>query len=330
MGYLKRKRLLLEYGYKNEAAQIQALLHESCISSGERRYGMKKKWKKGIINIYYLPALVLFGVFVIYPLLKGIQISFTNWDGFSQKYSNVGLRNYETLIHDSHIKTTLINTVIYGFGSTLLQNILGLAYALFLNRKFVGRNVARAVIYMQAMVASLIMGYMYYFILQYDGGALNDIMQMLGLEAVDWLSNGRRAVILITLINSVQFVGVSMILYLAGLQGISTSYYEAAELDGAGFWQKFCYITWPLLIPAVTSSVMLNLIGGLKLFDIIQSLTAGGPGFASHSLATLVSYTYFRGQNAGYSATIGIFSFILIMIVSIVLMKYFSKKEGNV
>ena len=296
----------------------------------ERSERMKKKWKKGIINIYYIPALLLFGGFVIYPLLKGIQISFTNWDGFSQKYSNVGLRNYQTLIQDGHIRTTLVNTIIYGFGSTLLQNILGLAYALFLNRKFAGRNVTRAVIYMQAMVASLIMGYMYYFILQYDGGALNDIMQALGLEAVDWLSNGRRAVILITLINSIQFVGVSMILYLAGLQGISSSYYEAAELDGAGFWQKFRYITWPLLIPAVTSSVMLNLIGGLKLFDIIQSLTAGGPGFASHSLATLVSYTYFRSQNAGYSATIGIFSFILIMAVSIVLMKYFTKKEGNV
>jgi len=290
---------------------------------------MKKKMKQGIINIYYIPALVLFGVFVIYPLLKGIQISFTNWDGFSQNYSNVGWKNYQTLIKDGHIKTTLINTVIYGFGSTILQNILGLAYALFLNRKFAGRNVTRAIIYIQAMVASLIMGYMYYFILQYDGGALNDILHLFGLESVDWLSKGSRAVILITLINSVQFVGVSMILYLAGLQGISTSYYEAAELDGATFWQKFRYITWPLLIPAVTSSVMLNLIGGLKLFDIIQALTAGGPGFSSHSLATLVSYTYFRGQNAGYSATIGIFSFVIIMIVSIVLMKYFTKKEGD-
>ena len=142
---------MLEYEYRGVTAWIQVLLQESGINGMERREGMKKKWKKGIINIYYIPALLLFGVFVIYPLLKGIQISFTNWDGFSQKYSNVGLRNYQTLLHDSHIKTTLANTVIYGFGSTLLQNVIGLAYALFLNRKFAGRNVARAVIYMQAM-----------------------------------------------------------------------------------------------------------------------------------------------------------------------------------
>ncbi len=314
-----------------------ALRHENAgggLPPSQRRkgnkIGMKKKVKKNIINIYYIPALALFGIFVIYPLLKGLQLSFTNWDGFSQNYSNVGWRNYQTLFKDANIKTTLINTVIYGFGSTLLQNVLGLAYALFLNRKFAGRNVARAVIYVPAMVASLIMGYMYYFILQYDGGALNDILGVFGLEAVDWLSKGSRAVILITLINSIQFVGVSMILYLAGLQGISSSYYEAAELDGASYWQSFRHITLPLLLPAITSSVMLNLIGGLKLFDIIQALTAGGPGFASHSLATLVSYTYFRGQNAGYSATIGIFSFVLIMAVSIVLMRFFTKKEGDV
>lgn len=286
-----------------------------------------KKWKRSIINIYYIPALLLFGIFVIYPILKGIQISFTNWDGFSQNSKNIGLANYITLIKDPHIRSTLINSLIYGFGSTLLQNIIGLGYAVFLNRNFRGKNLARAIIYVPAMVAPLIMGYMYYFILQYDGGALNDLVMLFGMEAKDWLANGKTAVGWITFINSIQFVGVAMIIYLAGLQGISTSYYEAAKLDGASFWQRFCYITLPLLTPAITSAVMLNLIGGLKLFDIIQALTAGGPGFASHSLATLVSYTYFRGQNAGYSSTIGIFSFVLIMLISILFMKYFNRKE---
>jgi raffinose/stachyose/melibiose transport system permease protein len=118
-----------------------------------------------------------------------------------------------------------------------------------------------------------------------------------------------------------------MIIYLAGLQGIPASYYEAAEMDGAGSWKKFRYITFPLLTPAITSSVMLNLIGGLKLFDIIVALTNGGPGFATHSLATLVSHTYFRGQNAGYSATIGIFTFLLIMVISVLVMSFFNRKE---
>ncbi len=287
----------------------------------------KHKAKNSIINIYYIPALLLFCIFVIYPLIKGLGISFTNWNGFSQTQKYVGLRNYKTFLTDPNILIALRNTIVYGFGSTILQNILGLAFALFLNKRFLGRNITRVIIYLQAMVAPLIMGYMYYFILQYDGGALNDLVKILGFEAVDWLSKGKTAILLIIFINTIQFVGVSMIIYLAGLQGIPASYYEAAEMDGAGPWKKFHYITFPLLTPAITSSVMLNLIGGLKLFDIIVALTNGGPGFATHSLATLVSHTYFRGQNAGYSATIGIFTFLLIMVISILVMSFFNRKD---
>lgn len=287
----------------------------------------KQKAKNSIINLYYIPALLLFCIFVIYPLIKGLRISFTNWNGFSQNQKYVGLRNYKTFLTDPNILIALRNTIVYGFGSTILQNILGLAYALFLNKRFSGRSITRVIIYLQAMVAPLIMGYMYYFILQYDGGALNDLVKLLGFEAVDWLSKGKTAILLIIFINTIQFVGVSMIIYLAGLQGIPASYYEAAEMDGAGSWKKFRYITFPLLTPAITSSVMLNLIGGLKLFDIIVALTNGGPGFATHSLATLVSHTYFRGQNAGYSATIGIFTFLLIMVISVLVMSFFNRKE---
>lgn len=287
----------------------------------------KHKAKNSIINIYYIPALLLFCIFVIYPLIKGLGISFTNWNGFSQTQKYVGLRNYKAFLTDPNILIALRNTIVYGFGSTILQNILGLAFALFLNKRFLGRNITRVIIYLQAMVAPLIMGYMYYFILQYDGGALNDLVKILGFEAVDWLSKGKTAILLIIFINTIQFVGVSMIIYLAGLQGIPASYYEAAEMDGAGPWKKFHYITFPLLTPAITSSVMLNLIGGLKLFDIIVALTNGGPGFATHSLATLVSHTYFRGQNAGYSATIGIFTFLLIMVISILVMSFFKRKD---
>ena len=218
----------------------------------------KKKAKNSIINIYYIPALLLFCIFVIYPLIKGLGISFTNWNGYSQTQKYVGLRNYKTFLTDPNILIALRNTIVYGFGSTILQNILGLAYALFLNKRFLGRNITRVIIYLQAMVAPLIMGYMYYFILQYDGGALNDLVKLLGFGAVDWLSKGKTAILLIIFINTIQFVGVSMIIYLAGLQGIPASYYEAAEMDGAGSWKKFRYITFPLLTPAITSSVMLN------------------------------------------------------------------------
>lgn len=141
------------------------------------------------------------------------------------------------------------------------------------------------------------------------------------------MNNGSRAVIIMTLINSLQFVGISMVIYMAGLQGIPGVYYEAAAIDGVSGFQAFRSITLPLLTPAITSAVVINLIGGLKLFDIIMALTMGGPGYSSHSLSTLITNQYFRAQNAGYSAAMGIGTFLLIMFISNVTMRYFDKKE---
>ncbi|MGL5694750.1 MAG: carbohydrate ABC transporter permease [Peptostreptococcaceae bacterium] len=285
------------------------------------------KNKKAAMNLFYLPAIILFLVVVIYPLIKGVMFSFTNWNGFSQSYKFVGLDNYKRIITDENVRLALFNTIIYGFGSTLFQNVLGLGYAILLNAKFRGRGLARTIIYLPVMIAPLIMGYIVYFLFQYNGGAFNDILIILGKEPIDWLADGQRAVIIMTLVNTIQFVGISMVIYLAGLQNIPQMYYEAASVDGISSWNKFRYITLPLLMPAITSSVIVNLIGGLKLFDIIQALTAGGPGFSSHSLSTLVTHTYFRSQNAGYSVTIGLFTFVFIAIVSNLIMKYFDSKE---
>ena len=118
-----------------------------------------------------------------------------------------------------------------------------------------------------------------------------------------------------------------MVIYLAGLQGISDMYYEAAAIDGVGKWAQFRYITLPLLMPAINSSVTINLIGGLKLFDIIMAMTSGGPGYDTHSLSTLVHRTYFGSENAGYASAIGLVAFLLIMVVSNTVVKYLDKKE---
>ena len=123
----------------------------------------------------------------------------------------------------------------------------------------------------------------------------------------------------ITIVNSIQFVGVSMIIYLAGLQTLDQSVMEAASLDGASGWKKFWNITLPMLQPAFTTSVVLNLIGGLKLFDIIKVLTNGGPGYATNSISTYISSMYFDAQNAGYASALGVFLFILIAIITYLL-----------
>lgn len=279
------------------------------------------------MNTFYIPALILFAIFVIYPLGKGIFLSFTNWNGYSRNYRMVGLRNYVRMFTDANVGRAFMNTIIYGAGSTLIQNVLGLGFALLLNQKFRGRAATRTLVYLPVMIAPLIMGYIMYFFFCFDNGAMNDIMALFGKKAVDWMANGNRGVFIMTMINSLQFVGISMVIYLAGLQGIADMYYEAAAIDGVGTWQKFRYITLPLLMPAISSSITINLIGGLKLFDIIMAMTAGGPGYDTHSLSTLVHRTYFGSENAGYASAIGLVSFVLIMILGNIVEMYLAKKE---
>ncbi len=286
-----------------------------------------KRQRRTMINLFYIPAIILFCGFVVYPFLQGIRLSFMNWNGYSQNMKFVGLKNYIRLFQDANVKTAFVNTLIYGVVSTIIQNILGLAYALFLNIKFKGRTVVRTIIYMPVMIAPLIMGYIMYFFFQYDGGAINDILIWLGKEPVDLLVNSNAAISIIVIVNSLQFVGVAMVIYLAGLQNVPAMYYEAAMLDGANFWERFRHVTLPLLMPAISSSTILNLIGGLKLFDLVMALTSGGPGFSTHSLSTLVTNQYFSAQSAGYASAIGIISFVLIMVISNVVTKYFDKKE---
>jgi ABC-type sugar transport systems, permease components len=275
----------------------------------------------------YAPAMLLFGAFVFYPLLSGVQISFTDWNGYSQHYSFIGLDHYRKLFRDPNIRTAFVNTLIYGIGSTIVQNVWGLAYAMLFNRKFAGRTVARAAVYLPVMISGLIMGYIWYFMLQYSGGALNDAMAAFGLAPVDWLADQRRAVSLILFITSIQYVGQAMVIYLAGLQTIPRMYYEAAEMDGVRAWSRFRRITLPLLAPAIITNVTLKLIGGLQLFDLIMALTSGGPGFSTHSFSTMINYLYFVSQNAGYSATLGIALFLSIMTITVVVNRYLYRKE---
>lgn len=279
------------------------------------------------LNLFYVPALLLFAVFSLYPLISGMSLSLTNWNGYSAHKAFVGFDNYARLLTDEVFRTALLNTFVYGVGSTLIQQVLGLGLAVVLDRIVRGAAVLRAVIYLPVMVSPVVLGTMYYLIFRYNNGALNDLRALFGGTPVAWLADSTAGVTIIVLVNSLQFVGISMVIYLAGLQAVPTEYYEAAQLDGAGWWQTFRSITVPLLQPAFATSIVLNLIGGLKLFDVIQVLTGGGPGKSTHSVSTLIGDTYFSNQAAGYSASLGVVLFILIAAVTFVLNTLLNRKR---
>lgn len=286
-----------------------------------------KKQQESSLWWMYLPALFAVSFFILYPFLNGLKISFTNWNGFSQTYDYVGFSQYLRMLQDPDTWLIVKNTLLYGLGSTFFQNIIGLLYALLLNQSIKMRSITRTIIYLPVIISPLIMGYIWYFFFSFQGGALNDVLIFLGLDKINALADPAINTWIIVFVNTYQFVGVAMIIYLAGLQSISKDFYEAAQIDGASSLQQFKNITLPLLMPSITINMVLNIIGGLKLFDVIVALTNGGPGNASQSMSTFMYDLYFNRQDAGYAATQGILMAVIILVISLAALMYFKRKE---
>jgi raffinose/stachyose/melibiose transport system permease protein len=286
-----------------------------------------KKQQESSLWWMYLPALFAVSFFILYPFLNGLKISFTNWNGFSQTYDYVGFSQYVRMLQDPDTWLIVKNTLLYGLGSTFFQNIIGLLYALLLNQSIKMRSITRTIIYLPVIISPLIMGYIWYFFFSFQGGALNDVLVFLGLDKINALADPAINTWIIVFVNTYQFVGVAMIIYLAGLQSISKDFYEAAQIDGASSLQQFKNITLPLLMPSITINMVLNIIGGLKLFDVIVALTNGGPGNASQSMSTFMYDLYFNRQDAGYAATQGILMAVIILVISLAALMYFKRKE---
>lgn len=275
----------------------------------------------------YVPAFIFVGFFIVYPFLDGIRISFTNWNGFSQNYDFVGLQQYSRMLTDPDTWLVVRNTLLFGLGSTIFQNVVGLMYALLLNQSIKFKAVTRTIVYLPVIISPLIMGYIWYFFFAYQDGALNDILMALGMDKINALGNPDLNIWIIVFVNTFQYVGIAMIIYLAGLQSISKDFYEAADIDGATPFQQFKNITLPLIMPSVTINMVINIIGGLKLFDVIISLTGGGPGNASQSMSTFMYTLYFSRQDAGYAATQGVLMMVIILVLSLAALVYFRRQE---
>lgn len=287
---------------------------------------MRKKKKRSLM-LMTLPGIFLICIFVIIPLINGVRISFYTWNGYGKVMKFVGLDNFKALFTDMRLPRITVNTLIYGFGSCLLENVLGLAAALFVAEKFRGRNGIRAILYMPIMISGFIMGKIMSYVFTLDNGVLNDLLAVFGTGPVYWMKNSWISSLIITVVNSWQYMGLCMLIYLAGLQNISSSYLDAAAIDGASGWQQFFKIKLPLLIPAITTCVITNLINSLKLYELVVGLTNGGPNRETMSLSQYIQVLYFDDEKAGYAAAAGIFLFLLIMVLSLPINRFLRSRE---
>lgn len=274
-----------------------------------------------------LPALMLFCVFFVYPLLKGVGMSLTNWDGMGEA-KFVGLKNFMDFFSDDRAVQDIKTTLFFAVGSAVLLNLVGLCYALLMNTDFRGKSIARVIIYLPAIISPLIMGYIWYFLLQPGRGFLHYAFLQLGWPDLigNWMSSYSSSMLVLVLVNVWQFSGMTMIIYLAGLQSIPAELLEAATIDGASPWQRFARVTVPLLMPAIRINVVTNIIGSLSVFDIIMSLTEGGPGYSTESLSIYIMRMCY-GSRTGYSTAVALILFVIILVPVLISMRLTKAKE---
>ena len=295
----------------------------------------RKKRQAGTLGKYFyvfiLPAFVVYLLFSIVPFLYTFYYSFTDYTDMNPvNLSFVGLKNYIKVFNTPLMITAIKNSVLYAIMLTSLQTILALPLAVLLDKKLKTRNLLRAVFFFPAVFSSLIIGYLGNFIMSSsDYGLINNLLHQLGLGTFNFFT-ADRALFSVILTQAWQWTGWAMVIYLANLQSISPDLYEAADIDGAGGIKKFFYVTLPLMCPSVKIIVVTGLIGGMKVFDIIYSMTSGGPGNATETVMTVMMK---KGISDGFYSTgsaFGVCFFAIVLVISAVVTKLMGKWSDSI
>lgn len=286
------------------------------------KYKTKQKapfWNniKVVPYLYILPNMILFIAFMIVPLLMSFYYSLTKWKGLG-KPKFIGLDNYIYLIQDDNFRISFFNTIKFTLITVPFLVVLSLLLAILLNQKMRFRGFFRSALYLPSIVSLIAAGMIFIWLFNPQIGLINYIMESLGKKPIDWTNDPKYAMIMIVIGTLWSRVGYNMIIYLAGLQGIPPENYEAAVIDGANAFQRFVYITVPLLKSSNVFIMITCIIYSFKTFDLIYVMTKGGP---LNSTETLVVYIYneaFQNNNYGRGSAAGIILFVILLIFTLI------------
>lgn len=286
---------------------------------------------KNLNRIYPLyftyPAFFLYAAFFLLPTVASFFMAFTDWNAMKKEICFIGFENFKFLFTDAYFKIALKNTLIYGIFTTILKVAAGLLLALALNHTSKSSACLRTVFFMPYVLSCVIVGIIFHALFRYNG-VVNEFLQTLHSPEViqDWLGNAKTAFACAIGMDVWKGSGFYMMIFIAGLQGISPEYYEAAVIDGASKLQQFWYITMPLLVASLTVNITIAMIGGFRVFDQIYVLTKGGPGNATNVINTIV----FQAQGAGMygrGTAMGLILTVFILILSVLITNTLGKRE---
>lgn len=279
-------------------------------SRARTRHGAPPRW-------FAVPCLVVFLVVIAYPTIQGVRYSFTNWDGIGGGGTYVGLSNYRALFHTPEALGALGHTVLIAGVVTVAQNGVGLLLALALHSKLKSRNLLRTVLFAPAVMSPIVVGYMWAFLYEPDGTLANVVGHVTGsTQGVSFLGNPSLAIWSVMFVVVWQYAGLSMVIFLAGLQGVPQELVEAAATEGAGALGRFWWVRRHFLKTALMVNVTLSLVTSFKIFDQVVALTQGGPGNATETLSTLLYNEVFLFNRYGFGMALAVAVFVLVAVVT--------------
>lgn len=280
-----------------------------------------KQARREALTFYLLitPWFLGFIVFIAYPMLRSLYLSFTSYDLMSPPVW-VGLRNYERIMNDPDFWQSLRVTLLYAFGAVPGGTIIALALAMVLSQKLRGVNIWRTIFFIPSVLSSVAVAVLWLYIFRPEGGLLNVALESVGIDGPGWL-NSEQWALPAMIIMSWWTVGGQIVIYLAGIKGIPNVLYEAAEIDGAGVWAKFRKITLPMLSPVIFFNVVLAIIGSFQVFDTGFVLTRGGPNDATLFYMIYLYERAFEFVQMGYASALAWILFIIIMAVTILVVR---------
>lgn len=278
--------------------------------------------------LFLLPNILIFTTFIIIPLFRGLSMSFMDWGVFtSPKF--VGLKNFLLLFKDQVFIITLRNTIVYSICAVLLLLVVSLLLALALSKNSIkGERMFRAVFYIPSLISMVAVGISWRFILGDEMGILNYVIRSLGGARIPWLTNGPMAMMSVIAVTVWAGAGYYMVIFISGLQAIPLELYEAATIDGANRWQEFWRITLPLLKSTVLVVIVLSTIASFKAYELIVTMTKGGPGYSTKFIVQQVYEVAFIEDRMGYASAMSI---VLMMIIGAFTLMQFklSGKEAH-
>ena len=273
-----------------------------------------------MIFLFLLPSMLLLLIFVLWPMLYSMVLSFYEWNPLKDNQF-VGLANYRELLHDKLWWTSVWNTLYYIVLNVPLIMILALGMAALVTRtKF--SKLFRGIYFMPTMLSLVPTGIAWNYLLGTNNGAVNGLLNACGLGSVKWLTSGKIAMVSIVIVTAWRWAGYYMVMLVAGMLGISEQYYEAASLEGAGPWQKFWHITLPELKPVLVFIALMSIIGSFQEFDLFYMITLGGPGTSTYVTGYYMYQTAFSSMKMGYASAMSVVLFVVIFVFTLLQNKW--------